>query len=116
MRLLIDIDGTLVTQQKPGEYEKAVPLPGAVETVNALYEAGHQIVLYTSRNFKYLQQTHDRLKNFGFQFHYICFGKPHGDMIIDDRAFGFTTWENAKIEINSRLKCLRTNKQSDINQ
>ena len=89
MRFLIDIDGTLVTQQKPGEYDKAVPIAGAIERVNALYGAGHQIVFYTSRNFKYMRQTYDDLRKFGFKFHHINFGKPHGDIMIDDRAFGF---------------------------
>lgn len=107
MRFLIDVDGTVLTQQKPGEYEKAVPLEGAVEVVNALYDAGHQIVFYTSRNFKYLQQTHESLRKFGFKFHYVCFGKPHGDIIIDDRASAFTTWEDTKVKIEKRLKDLQ---------
>lgn len=109
MRFLIDIDGTLVTQQKPGDYEKAVPLKGAVETVNALFDAGHQIVLFTSRNFKYMRQTHSSLREFGFRFHYICFGKPHGDIIIDDRAVKFTTWKDTKAEVEKRMKDLVTN-------
>jgi trehalose-6-phosphatase len=104
MRFLIDIDGTVVTQQKPGEYEKAVPLPGAVEAVNALYDKGHQVVFYTSRNFKYLQQTYESLKNFGFRFHHISFGKPHAEIIIDDRAVRFTSWKQAKTEIRKLLK------------
>ena len=109
MRFLIDIDGTVLTQQKPGEYEKAVPLEGAVEAINALYDAGHQIVFYTSRNFKYMQQTQESLQKFGFKFHHVCFGKPHGDIIVDDRAFEFTTWGEAKVEIEKRLKDLQSN-------
>jgi len=104
MRFLIDIDGTLVTQQKPGEYDKAVPLEGAIEAVNDLYDAGNQIVLYTSRNYKYMRQTHDSLRKFGFKFHHICFGKPHGDIIIDDRALRYNNWKDTKVEVEKRMK------------
>jgi len=92
MRYLIDIDGTVLTQQAPGEYEKAMPIEGAVKGVNKLYDEGNQIVFYTSRNYKYMQITIKQLREFGFKFHHVCFGKPHADRIIDDRARRFTTW------------------------
>lgn len=108
MRFLIDIDGTVLTQQKPGEYEKAVPLEGAIEAVNALYDAGHQVVFYTSRNFKHLQQTYESLRGFGFRFHHVSFGKPHGDIIVDDRALGFRTWTEMVRAIETRIQELST--------
>ncbi|MGA2656305.1 MAG: HAD family acid phosphatase [Verrucomicrobiota bacterium] len=89
---MIDIDGTALTQQKPGEYAKCQPIPGAVEFINKLYENGHQIVFFTSRNFKYMQQTHEQLRGFGFKYHHLDMGKPHGDIIIDDRAVRFKSW------------------------
>jgi hypothetical protein len=101
MRLLIDIDGTVLTQQKPGEYEKARPtvmiVPdfdaepiSSVKFVNLLYDMGYQIVFYTNRNFKYMQMTYKQLRDFGFKFHHIDFGKPHADKIIDDRMVEFS--------------------------
>ena len=116
MRFLIDIDGTLVTQQKPGEYEKAVPLIGAVEAVNELYEAGHQIVLYTSRNFKYMSQTYESLRKFGFKFHHISFGKPHGDIIIDDRACRFTSWRDTVKDVKKLEKDIQQNNNPQMEQ
>ena len=92
MRYVIDIDGTILTQQKPGEYDKAMPLLGAVYSVNKLYERGHQIVFYTSRGYKYMQLTIKQLKDFGFKFHHVSFSKPHADVIIDDRAIPFSSW------------------------
>jgi len=96
MRYLIDIDGTVLTQMAPGAYDKAKPLKGAKEKINAAYDNGHQIVFYTSRSFKYMQETYEQLRGFGFKFHHIAFNKPHGDRIIDDRA-GFTSWEEIEL-------------------
>jgi len=111
MRFLIDIDGTILTQQKPGEYDKAVPIEGAIEAVNAMYDAGHQVVFYTSRNFKFMRQTHESLKAFGFKFHHISFGKPHGDIVIDDRAFDFAGWEDAKPKIEKKMKDVQADQE-----
>lgn len=91
-RYVIDIDGTVLTQQPPGEYEKAKPIKGAVEGVNRLYDDGNQIVFYTNRNYKYMQLTIKQLQDFGFKFHHVSFSKPHGDIIIDDRAIPFSAW------------------------
>ena len=96
MRCLIDIDGTVLTQQKPDEFEKARPLVGAVEAVNAFYDAGHQVVFYTNRNYRYMQMTIRQLQQFGFKFHHISFSKPHGDVIIDDRAIPFSSWSSMR--------------------
>ena len=92
MRFLIDIDGTVLTQHAPGDYDKCEPLPGALEFVNGLYDQGHQVVFYTARNFKYMQLTHEQLRRFGFKYHHLDMGKPHGDIIIDDRAVRFNSW------------------------
>lgn len=89
MRFLFDVDGTLLTQQAPGEYGKAKPIEGRMEIVNKLFDDGHQIVFYTSRNFKYMQMTYKQLRTFGFKFHHIAFGKPHADFIVDDRLLSF---------------------------
>ena len=96
MRYIFDIDGTVLTQQAPGEYEKALPLEGAVEAVNVLYDAGHQIVFYTSRSYKYMQLTINQLKEFGFKFHHVSFSKPHGDVIVDNLAFPFPSWNEIR--------------------
>lgn len=105
MRLLIDIDGTVLTQQKPGEYLKAEPttliipqlssgpLP-AIEFVNQLFDDGHQVTFYTSRNFRYMRLTYDQLRGYGFRFHHIDFSKPHADYILDDRMMPFKVIEN----------------------
>ncbi|HXG95084.1 MAG TPA: methyltransferase domain-containing protein [Blastocatellia bacterium] len=103
MRLLIDIDGTLLTQQKPGDYHLSKPLPGAVEAINKLYDAGHQVVFYTSRNFRYMLQTHEQLREFGFRYHHLEFGKPHADLIIDDRAIRFTSWDEMEEKLRDML-------------
>jgi len=47
---------------------------------------------------------YESLNNFGFRFHHISFGKPHAEVIIDDRAMKFTNWKRAKTEIKKLLK------------
>lgn len=105
MRLLIDIDGTVLTQQAPGEYEKAQPTIisspllnnqhplSAVDFINQLFDKGYQIVFYTNRNFRYMQMTYEQMRSFGFKFHHIDFGKPHADAILDDRMIPFAIME-----------------------
>ncbi|GMV96812.1 MAG: HAD hydrolase family protein [Phycisphaerae bacterium] len=112
MRFVIDIDGTVLTQQKPGEYHLATPLAGAVEAVNALYDAGHQVVFHTTRNYKYMRQTLESLTAFGFKFHHVCFGKPHGDIFIDDRALRFTDWGRMNEQIAQRMSELAAPSQT----
>ena len=43
-----DIDGTLCTNTD-GDYEKAEPYLDVIAQVNALYDTGHRIIIYTAR-------------------------------------------------------------------
>jgi capsule biosynthesis phosphatase len=106
MRIIIDIDGTLSELRKPGqEYPDLRPNPGAAEKVTALKNAGHHIILQTARHMKTCngdvelvkqkigQVTIDWLKKHGIPYDEIHFGKPYGDVYIDDLGHTFTTWD-----------------------
>lgn len=86
MILEFDIDGTLVTQGTPGEYENVEPLPNAIKTVNQFYNLGNTIILHTARHWKYFDITYKTMKRLGFKFHSLLMGKVNADVIIDDRA------------------------------
>ena len=107
MRIVIDLDGTICPLKTEGQsYDDLLPLQGAVEKLSTLRQQGHYIILQTARN----MATHDSnlgkvMKNIGLitfewlkrhniEYDEIFFGKPNGELYIDDRAFRFTDWES----------------------
>lgn len=91
----VDIDGTIANT--PGcEYEKAEPIPSAIEQVNRLYKAGNTIVYWTARGqwksrspiWKKAcrEMTRKQLKLWGCLYHRLSFDKPLFDKLYDDRA------------------------------
>ena len=95
MRLVIDIDGTICTEERTFSRSLAAPKEGAVETVNKLFKSGHTILFYTARSWNEYEMTQDWLKRNGFKYHQLIMGKPIGDFWIDDRAIKFeNNWEN----------------------
>ena len=89
MIYMVDIDGTLCTNTN-GEYERAMPLPGMIAKVNALYDDGQQIICWTARGTTtgrdWSALTQQQLKAWGVKHHELRFGKPHYDRWVDDKA------------------------------
>lgn len=102
MQIIIDVDGTIFTEEKTFSRSLAKPLPGAIENVNALYDEGHTIILYSSRSWQEFEMTMHWLDHYGIKYHQLYMGKPIGDVWIDDRAISFDNWENVKRSINER--------------
>ena len=107
MRLVIDIDGTICHLKSEGQnYSDVLPLPGAVEKLQALKASGHYIILSTARHMKtcsgnvglvvarQAKTLFDWLDKFEIPYDEIHFGKPHGDVYIDDNAYRFTGWDD----------------------
>lgn len=97
MRYVFDLDGTICTQEKSGEYHLARPIPEMVKKVNELYAAGDYIIIFTARGMNtygneddarraYSTLTHDWLIDNYVEFHELKFGKPAGDYYVDDKA------------------------------
>lgn len=93
MVVMIDIDGTICTEERPFDRSLAVPLPGAVEGVNKIFDAGHTVVLWTGRGWDQHRVTKDWLLRHGFRFSELLMGKPIANIIIDDRSRQFTGWD-----------------------
>lgn len=108
LKIIIDLDGTILEEKIRAEKYTAMPLPGAVEAVNELYEMGHMIVIYSARTDSDLELTREQLSKFGVKYHHLVLGKPTGDIFIDDRAFTFTDWGRGRRDllklINERMK------------
>ena len=93
-----DIDGTLCVSTG-GFYDRAQPYKKRIGVVNQLFDAGHQIVLYTARGtvtgIDHRELTEGQLKSWGVKYHELRLGKPQYDLFVDDRAlndydfFGF---------------------------
>ena len=89
MKYCIDIDGTICTNTC-GKYEEAEPIPEAIAKVNALYDEGHSIILFTARGtttqIDWRATTEKQLNQWKVKYHKLIFGKPEADIFIDDRA------------------------------
>jgi hypothetical protein len=90
-----DIDGTLCTNTE-GRYESADPFPDVIARLNALFEKGHTIYLYTARGattgIDWRTTTEAQLHRWGVQYHKLFFGKPTADLYIDDKCVNIVEW------------------------
>ena len=89
MQIIIDMDGTICSEEKTYSRCLATPKVHAVETINALYSAGHTIIIYSARTWVEYEMTVDWLQKNGVKYHQLFMGKPIGDIWIDDRALQF---------------------------
>lgn len=97
MKYVFDLDGTLCTDTG-GNYELAVPIRDRIFIVNELYNAGHEITIYTARGMgnsnnnlfksyeKYYSLTETQLKKWNVKYHHLILGKPAGDLYVDDKG------------------------------
>jgi hypothetical protein len=92
LKIVIDLDGTILEERTIKEKPKAIPLPGAVNAVNKLYEMGHVIIIYSARPDSDLELISEQLDKYGIKYHRLVLGKPTGDIFIDDRAFTLRSW------------------------
>ncbi len=94
MQIIIDLDGTICTEERMFSRALAKPNAGSVENVNRLYEQGHTIIIYTARTWMEFEMTTDWLQKHGVKYHQLMMGKPIGDLWIDDRAVRFSNnWD-----------------------
>jgi hypothetical protein len=86
MRIAIDIDGFVYPESSAFDRCLQLPIDGAVEKVNKLYNDGHQIFFFTARGWNEYNYTLKQLLKDGFKFHVLICGKLSYDIIGDDRA------------------------------
>jgi len=94
-----DLDGTLCAQRHDGAYDLAVPYAEAVEEVNALYDAGNKILIFTARGVTsgkdWVEATKNQLEEWGVKHHELIMNKkPHFDILIDDKAMSAQDWRS----------------------
>lgn len=94
MIIYVDIDETICETPgevgKPRDYNLAKPWISAIESINKLYDQGHQIIIWTARGVKtginWKHTTNKQLKEWGVKYHRVSFRKPYYDMLIDDKS------------------------------
>jgi uncharacterized HAD superfamily protein len=85
MNILIDIDGTVsedIPNAEDYRFANAQVLDNAVESVNKLYDAGHNITFFTARLTKHREVTEQWLKKHKFKYHALLTDKPRGGRYI----------------------------------
>ena len=92
----IDIDGVLCNDTL-GDYENSVPDIKVIEKVNNLYDEGHTIKIFTARGsgtgLDWRDFTIKQLDDWGVKYHELILGKPHMDVLIDDKAINIKDWK-----------------------
>lgn len=100
LRVVFDLDNTIVTYPiKYKDYNSVSYIKSTKEFINYLKAQGHEVIIYTARNMvttnhnigKALKNigltTLEKLKELGIEYDEIHFGKPYGDIYIDDKGF-----------------------------
>ena len=89
-----DIDGTICTDTK-GDYPKCEPYEDVIKKINELYHQ-HTIILFTARGTTSCRDLYDftkeQVESWGVKFHTLILGKPHFDLLIDDKVINNKDW------------------------
>ena len=99
MTIAVDFDGTIVTHAYPAIGK---PIPFAIDTLKRLAKEGHQLILWSVREGKLLQEALDYCKERGLEFYAANTNFPGeeaihdgmtarkltADLFIDDRNLG----------------------------
>lgn len=100
MYICVDIDGTVVKHTSPLSVDR--PVPGALDVLRELVDAGHKLIPFTMRSNKggknYLTEAVDYLEDNGIelfgiqknptQWSWTSSPKAYGHIYIDDAALG----------------------------
>ncbi|MVO98835.1 5' nucleotidase, NT5C type [Paenibacillus lutrae] len=106
MRVVIDLDGTICTFRGEGQtYADVTPIPGALDALRRMKSEGHYLIIHTARHMKTCGGnvgevvakvgaiTLDWLRIHEVPYDEIVFGKPQGDLYVDDLALAYRNWD-----------------------
>lgn len=101
MLIAFDCDGVLC-ETKGTDYANAVPKKKNIAKVNALYDAGHMIIIFTGRGtvsgIDWRELTEKQFQDWGLKYHELIFHKPPYDIFVDDKAWNVKDFESGDIE------------------
>jgi CMP-N-acetylneuraminic acid synthetase len=89
-KFVFDIDGVVAEFNESLKYELSTPNTKMIEIINALFEYGNTITLFTARDYKtginWEKTTKKQLSQWGIKYHELKFGKPDADFYVDDKS------------------------------
>lgn len=97
MKYFFDFDNTLC-HTIGNDYFESIPNEPRIKQVNALFDDGHHIAIYTARGMGTCHEngkeakklweslTRNQLEAWGVKYETLHFGKPSFDVLIDDKA------------------------------
>lgn len=81
----VDIDGVLCESGPPDKYAQAKPIKDNIKMVNALYDKGFNVILYTGRGWHMYDMTKEWLTKNSVKHTELVMGKVVAHYYIDDR-------------------------------
>ncbi|MBF0193596.1 MAG: NAD-dependent epimerase/dehydratase family protein [Magnetococcales bacterium] len=99
-----DIDGVVARLTAGNDYNKSSPNKKMIAAINALYDAGHRIIMFTARGtvtgISWKDVTQKQLQSWGLRYHELHFGKPAADYYVDDRMISIAALTEMSIMDN----------------
>lgn len=92
MRIAVDMDGVVCSEEIAFDRCLAVPDKTAINFVNALYDRGDLIFLYTARPWVEYRATKKWCEANNLKHHELIMGKVQYDLFIEDRS-SLPDWE-----------------------
>lgn len=125
MKIAVDFDGTIVEHKYPAIGEEKL---FAFETLKQLQKLGHQLILWTYRHGKELEEAVEYCKKNGIEFYAVNKSYPEevfepnevsrkidADLFIDDRNIGgFPGWSEIWQLLNSGTITSEYNELSEL--
>ncbi len=107
MKIFIDIDETICTNNEARDYSKAKPIKKNISIMNKLYEEGHKITYWSARGtltgINWYNITRDQFARWEVKYHHLILGeKPDYDLLIDDKAINVNDLNNLSRLINKK--------------
>ena len=104
--IAVDLDGVIAVEEprRSGEswndwYSRKKVMPGAVDGMRRLKQAGWFVFIYTTRrdcNEKVIKRW---LREHGVQYGMLVLNKPPASVIVDDHAVRFVDWDSVLFEL-----------------
>ena len=99
MKIFIDIDETICTNNEARDYSKAKPIKKNISIMNKLYEEGHEITYWSARGtltgIDWYDITRHQFAKWEVKYHCLILGeKPDYDLLIDDKAINVDSLNN----------------------
>ena len=93
IRWIFDLDGTICHTDythDTWDYIDSIPKQDVIEKINKLYDIGEYIIIFTARGSIIKKDweliTKKQLDDWGVKYHELKFGKPGGEVYVDDRT------------------------------